>query len=127
MRAVSFKWLLIGLLVMSFAGRPWAQTLPASTQGCGEQNAVAIEHAYSAATHETGKIEASEAASPQHDSGKAKSADCIKSCAAVQVLAISATPSWTAEVWPQIHVAAVEATLHGQTPKPELSPPIVRM
>jgi hypothetical protein len=126
MRAVPLKWLLIGLMVVSFAGRPWAQTLPASTQGCGGQTA-AIEHAYSATTHETGKIKASEAASPQHDSGKAKSADCVKSCAAVQVLAISATPSWTAEVWPEIHLAAVEATLHGQTPKPELSPPIVRM
>jgi hypothetical protein len=126
MRAVLFNWLLIGLMVVSFAGRPWAQVLPATTQGCGGQTA-AIEHTYTAATHETGTIETGKTTAPQHDSGKAKSADCVKSCAAVQVLAISAVPSWAAETWPQIHSAAVEATLHGQTPKPELSPPIARV
>jgi hypothetical protein len=122
--AAPFKWLLIALMVVSFAGRPWAQSLPASTGGCGGTSAVAMEHAYSAAADETGKIAASESTAPQHDSAKAKGANCVKSCAAVQVLAMPATPSWAAEVWPQIHVAAVAVTLIGQNPKPELSPPI---
>jgi len=122
--AAPFKWLLIALMVMSFAGRPWAQSLPASTQGCGGTNAAAVEHA--AAAHVTAKIAVSETAAPKRDSGKADSADCVKSCAAVQVLAMPAAPLWSAEVWPQIHLVAVEAILHGQTPKPELSPPIGR-
>jgi hypothetical protein len=79
--AAPFKWLLIALMVMSFAGRPWAQSLPASTQGCGGTNAAAVEHA--AAAHVTAKIAVSETAAPKRDSGKADSADCVKSCAAV--------------------------------------------
>jgi hypothetical protein len=125
--AAPFKWLLIALIVVSFAGRPWAQSLPASTGGCGGTSTAAMEHAYSAVMDETGKIAASEAAAPQHDSGKTNSANCVKSCAAVQVLAMPAAPLWTAEVWPQTHVAGVEATLNGQNPKPELSPPIALM
>lgn len=112
--AAPFKWLLIALMVVSFAGRPWAQSLPG---GCGGVSASAMEHA----------VAADETAPPQHDSGKTNGANCVKSCAAVQVLAMPAAPLWTAEVWPQIHVAGVEATLTGQNPKPELSPPIVLM
>lgn len=122
--AAPFKWLLIALMVVSFAGRPWAQSLPASTGGCGGPNAAAMEHVYSAATDETGKVEASDTAPLQHDSGKTNSANCIKSCAAVQVLAMPAAPLWAAEAWPQIYVTVIAATLIGQNPKPELSPPI---
>jgi hypothetical protein len=123
--AAPFKWLLIALMVMSFAGRPWAQSLPASTEGCGGTNAAAVEHA--AAAHVMANIAVNETAAPKHDSGKANSANCVKSCAAVQVLGMPAVPLWSAKVWPQIHLVAVEATLHGQTPKPELSPPIARV
>ena len=64
-----------------------------------------------------------EAAAPQHESGKTKSADCIKSCAAVQVLGLVAM-AWLPEVWPQVHSAAIDVALNGRSPKPELSPPI---
>ncbi len=124
MRAALFKWLLIGLMVVSFAGRPWAQSLPVPTAGCGGSNAATMEHAASAAADEAGKIATSESPAPQHNSGKAKSADCVKSCTAAPVLAMSAAPSWSAEGWPQIHLAAVAAILHGQEPEPELFPPI---
>lgn len=116
--AAPFNWLLIALMVVSFAGRPWAQSLPASTGGCG--GAPAMAHAASA-QHVAGKIDIGAA---HHDSGKTNTADCAKSCAAVQVLAMPAAPSWAAEVWPQIHVAAITAVMIGQNPKPELSPPI---
>lgn len=122
--AAPFKWLLIALMVVSFAGRPGAQSLPASTGGCGGTSAAAMEHAYSAAADDTGKIAAGETTAPQHDFGKAKGANCVKSCAAVQVLAMPAAPLWTAEVWPQIHGTAVAVVLIGQNPKPELSRPI---
>ena len=124
MRATPFKWLLIALMAVSFAGRPWAQGLPTSTAGCGGLSAAVMGHAYTAAAAEAGKIVGGEMAAPQHEPAKTKSADCIKSCTAVPVLAMSAAPSWSAEVWPQIHLAAVEAILHGQTPEPELFPPI---
>jgi hypothetical protein len=126
MRAVPFKWLLIGLMLVSFAGRSWAQSLPASTEGCGGSSAVAMQSANSTATHETheaGVIVASETATPQHDTGKAKSIDCVKSCAAVQVMGLVAM-AWFPDVWPQIHSAAIEVALNGHQPKPELSPPI---
>ena len=120
--ATPFKWLLIGLLVVSFAGRPWAQALPAS--GCGGSTSAVAEHADTAATDEAGTITASETAASQHESGQTKSANCVKSCTAVPVLAISADPSWSFEVWPQIHETAVEVILHGLAPEPELFPPI---
>ena len=126
MRIAPFKWLLIGLMLVSFAGRPWAQSLPASTQGCGGSVAVAMQSTNSMATHEAheaGEIAASEMAMPQHDSGKAKSIDCVKSCAAVQVMGLVAV-TWSPEVWPQIHSATIEIALSGHPPKPELSPPI---
>jgi len=120
--AKPFKWLLIGLMVVSFAGRPWAQALP--TSGCGGSTSAAMEHAYTAAIDEAGTITASEMAAPQHEPGQTKSANCVKSCTAVPVLALSVAPSWSSEVWPQIHETAVEAILHGLTPEPELFPPI---
>jgi hypothetical protein len=123
MRAAPFKWLLIGLMAVSFAGRPWAQSLPASTQGCGGSSTVAMQAIDSAATHETGMIAADKAAMPQHDSGKTKSADCVKSCAAVQVMGLVAV-TWSPEVWPQIHSVTIEIALSGHPPKPELFPPI---
>jgi hypothetical protein len=124
LHATPFKWLLIGLMLVSFAGRPWAQSLPASSAGCGSVSAAAMEHAYSATAQETSDIAASQAALPQHESGKTKSPDCVKSCAAAPVLALTATPSWASEIWPQLHEMPVDVTLNGQTPKPELSPPI---
>jgi hypothetical protein len=123
MRATPFKWLLIGLMLVSFAARPWAQALPASTQGCGGSSAVAMQSAHLAATHEAGKIATEKTAAPQHDFAKAKNADCVKICAAVQVLGLTAM-TWFPEVWPQIHSAAIEVALNGHPPKPELSPPI---
>jgi hypothetical protein len=129
LRATPFKWLLIGLMLVSFAGRPWAQSLPASVSGCGGLGTAAaatMDHADSAAAQETGKIAAGETTSPQHDSGKTKGADCVKSCAAAPILALTATPSWASGIWPQIHGTPVEVALNGQTPKPELSPPIAR-
>jgi hypothetical protein len=123
MLAMPLKWLLIGLMVVSFVGRPWVQALPASAQGCGGSSAVAMQSAHPAVTHEAGKIAADETAAPQNDSGKTKSADCVKSCAAVQVLGL-AVMTWSPEVWPQIHSAAIEVALNGHPPKPELSPPI---
>jgi hypothetical protein len=123
MLATPLKWLLIGLMVVSFAGRPWAQALPASTQGCGGSSAAVMQSVHPAATHKAGKIAADETAAPQDESGKTKSADCVKSCAAVQVLGL-ATMTWFPEVWPQIHSAAIEVALKGHPSKPELSPPI---
>ena len=125
--AAPFKWLLIVLMVVSFAGRPWAQSLPASTGGCGGSSTTAMEHAHSAVDHDSGMTAAGKTASPKHDSGQAKSADCVKSCAALQVLAISVVPSWTAKAWPQVRVTGIEAPLHGQNPEPELFPPIARI
>jgi uncharacterized protein (DUF2342 family) len=117
MRARPFNWLLIGLMVVAFAGRSWAQP------GCGAVGTVAMDSANSTATHKAGEIAASETATQKHDSGKAKSADCVKCCAATQVLGLIAM-AWSPDVWPQIHLAAVEVALHGQMPKPELVPPI---
>jgi len=125
MRAAPFKWLLIGLMVVSFAGRPWAQALPALTQGCGGSGVMAVQSAHPAVTREAGRIPADETAVPQHDSGRTKSADCAKNCAAVQVLGLAAM-TWSPEVWPQIHSAAIAVALNGHPPKPELSPPIAR-
>jgi len=125
MRATPFKWLLIGLMVVSFAGRPWAQVLPVSTQGCGGSIVMAMQSAHPAVMQEAGKIAADEMAAPQDDSGRTKSADCVKSCAAVQVLGLAAM-TWSPEAWPQIHSAAIEVALNGHPPKPELSPPIAR-
>jgi hypothetical protein len=122
-RATPFKCLLIGLMVVSFAGRPWAQALPVSAQGCGGSSAVAMQSAHLAATHAAGKIATDKAAAPQRDSGKTKSVDCAKNCAAVQVMGLAAM-IWSLEVWPQIHSAAIEVALNGHPPKPELSPPI---
>ncbi|MBI3704996.1 MAG: hypothetical protein HY244_14400 [Rhizobiales bacterium] len=124
MRAKPFKWLLVGLMVLSFAGRPWAQSLPASSEaGCGGSRTVTMQAVDSAAAHEIGASMADEAVMPQHDSGKAKSADCAKSCAAVQVMALAAM-TWSPEVWPQSHSTTIEVALIGHPPKPELSPPI---
>ncbi len=123
MLATLLKWLLISLILVSFAGRPGAQALPMATQGCGGSSAVAMQSAHLVAAHEAGKIAADEAAAPQHNSGKTKSADCVKSCAAVQVLGF-VVMTWAPEVWPQIHSAAIEVALNGHPPKPELSPPI---
>ena len=124
MRARPFKWLLIGLMVVAFAGRSWAQPVAvASMLGCGAVGTVAMDSANSTATHKAGEIAASETATQKHDSGKAKSADCVKCCAATQVLGLIAM-AWSPDVWPQIHLAAVEVALHGQMPKPELVPPI---
>ena len=123
MRATPFKWLLIGLMVVSFAGRPWAQALPVLAQGCEGSSAVAMQSTHLAATHAAGKIATDETPAPQPDSGKTKSADCAKNCAAVQVMGLAAM-IWSLDVWPQIHSAAIEVALNGHPPKPELSPPI---
>jgi hypothetical protein len=127
LHATPFKWLLIGLLLVSFAGRPWAQSLPASSARCGSLSSAAMEHVYSAAAHDTGDSVAAKKAMPHHESDKAKSPDCVKSCAAAPVLALTATPSWASEIWPHIHEMPVDLTLNGQSPKPELSPPIARV
>jgi hypothetical protein len=124
MLAAPFKWLLIGLIVVSFVGRPWAQALPLWPQGCSGSSVVAMQYTRFAMTHAVGKIAANEMAAPQHDSGDTKSADCVKSCAAVQVLGLAAM-TWSPEVWPQIHSAAIAVVLSGHPPKPELTPPIV--
>lgn len=121
-----FKWLLVSLMLVSFAGRPWALSLPASSAECGILNPSAMELAYSAAAKDTGGIVTGKMAMPQHESGKTKSPDCVKSCAAVPVMALTATQTWASEVWPQIHEIPVDIALNGQTPKPELSPPIGR-
>ena len=123
MRATPFKWLLIGLMVVSFAGRPWAQASSASTEGCGGLTAVAMESANPAAMHKAGKIAASETATQKHDSGKPIIADCVKSCAAAPLLGISIM-SWSPDVWPQVHSTAIEVALNGHPPGPELFPPI---
>ena len=123
MLATPLKWLLIGLMVVSFAGRPWA--LPVSAQDCGGSSAMATQSAHPAVMHQAGNITTDEIAAPQHDSGRTKSADCVKSCAAVQVLGLAAV-TWSPEVWPQIHSAATAVALNGHPPKPELSPPIAR-
>ncbi len=124
MCAALFKWLLIGIMALSFAGRPLAQSIAVGAMhGCGTFSAVGTETAISTTTHELGKIAASDTATPKYDSGKTKSADCVKSCAAVQILALAAM-AWSLDVWPQIHSAAIEVALNGHSPKPELSPPI---
>lgn len=123
MRARTFKWLLIGLMVVSFAGRPWAQTSPASTQGCGGTSIAAAHDAGELASSD--RIAASETAA-QHDSGKTKSAECAKTCAALQVMALAAM-TWSPGVWPQSHDAAIEVALIGHPPKPELFPPIAML
>lgn len=123
-RAALFKWLLIGLMVVSFAGRPWTESIAAGAMhGCGTFSAAGTETANSTMTYELGKIAAGDAATPKYDSGKTKSADCVKSCAAVQILGLAAV-AWSLDVWPQIHSATIEIALNGHPPKPELSPPI---
>jgi hypothetical protein len=124
MRAASFKWLLIGLIVVSFAGRPWAQALAVfSTQGCGGVTAVAMQSAHSTAIHAAGKIAPHETATAKNDAGKPMVADCVKICAAAPMLNAS-TLAWSADVWPQSHAEAIETALRGHPPKPELAPPI---
>ncbi len=123
MRATPFKWLLIALMVVSFAGRPWAQTSPESTEGCGGLNAVAMESANSAAANGVGKIASSETATPTPDSAKPMVGDCVKTCAAAPILGISAM-AWAPDAWPQTHSAAIEVALKGHPPEPELFPPI---
>ena len=122
MRARPFKWLLIGLMVVAFAGRPWVQAWAQPVAG------QAIQDCGSSAANATAMLAADDIAAgdstvAHHDSGKAKSADCAKTCAAVQVLGLVAM-TWSPEVWPQIHSAAAEPALTGHPPKPELSPPI---
>jgi hypothetical protein len=123
MRAKSFKWLLVGLMLVSLAGRPWAQALPASSEGCGGSRIMTMQSVDSAATQETGIIAANDASMPQHDSGKTKSADCVKSCGLVQVMGL-VTMALLPEAWPQQQSTAIEIALSGHPPKPELSPPI---
>lgn len=125
MRVTAFKWLLIGLMVVSFAGRPWTQAWAVSTQGCGASSAGAEQSVHPAVTHEAGTIAAGEPAAAHSDSGKTESADCVKSCAALQVLGLAAM-TWLPEAWPQSRSVTIEVALYGHPPKPELSPPIAR-
>lgn len=124
MRTVLFKWLLIALMVLSFAGRPWAQAFSTANEGCGGSRTMTMQTLDSAAAHEMGTSATDEASMPQHDSGKTKSADCVKSCTAVPVMGLAAM-TWSPEVWPQSHSTTIEVALIGHPPKPELSPPIV--
>ena len=77
-------------MAKSFAGRPLAQSIAVgAAHGCGAFSAVGTETAISTTTHELGKIAASDTATPKYDL-KTKSADCVKSCAVVQILALAA-------------------------------------
>jgi len=125
MRATLFKWLLIGLMVVSFAGRPWAQALATSMQGCGGSSAMVVQSVHPAVTHEAGKMAAGQTTAAQNDSGKTAGVDCVKSCAALQVLGLAAM-TWSPEAWPHGRSVTIEVALHGHPPKPELSPPIAR-
>jgi hypothetical protein len=126
MRA-TFKWLLIGLMVVSFAGRPWAQALAVSPgHGCGGAHVVAVDAGTSMATHDVGKAAPGETATVAYDSAKSMLAGCVKSCAATPIMG-HAPVAWYAEVWPQVHSAAIDVALRGHPPKPELSPPIARV
>jgi len=106
-------------MVVAFAGRPWVQAWAQPVAGQAIQDCGSTAAAMQAADD----IAAGDSTMAHHDSGKAKTADCAKTCAAVQVLGLVAM-TWSPEVWPQIHSAAAEPALTGHPPKPELSPPI---
>jgi hypothetical protein len=115
------KWLLIGLMVVSFAGRPWAQAFAsAPSHGCGGAAAAMTHAADVAAAHQ--QLESLTTATGD-DSAKAMGAGCIKSCAAAPML-IQLPVVWSPDIWPQAHSAAVIDTLRGHPLKPELAPPI---
>ncbi len=121
MLATPLKWLLIGLMVVSFVGRPWAQAFAsAPSHSCGGAAAVATHAAAVAAAHQQLDALASAAVD---DSAKAIAAGCIKSCAAAPMM-IQLAVAWSPDIWPQVHSAAVADTLRGHPPKPELAPPI---
>jgi hypothetical protein len=126
MRATPLKWLLIGLMVVSFVGRPWAQALAAfPSPACGGANIVALAAANSAAIHAVGKVAADKTAAAKNDSDQRMSADCVKNCAAAPILGQSAMV-WSSDIRPQSHPAAIGIVLRGHPPRPELSPPIAR-
>jgi hypothetical protein len=121
MLSMPLKWLLIGLMVVSFVGRPWAQALATSpAHGCGSAAAVAMQSGQVAGAQEQpGEI----AAVAIDDPAKAMTAACVKTCAAAPIF-IQLSVIWSPEIWPQIHTAAVSETLRGHPLKPELAPPI---
>ena len=71
MRAAPLKWLLIGFMVVSFMGRPWAQAVASvPNEDCGGMNAVAMQFSNSAAGHKIGKIAMEENATPKNECGQ---------------------------------------------------------
>jgi hypothetical protein len=124
MRATPFKWLLIGLFVVSFVSRPWAEALAASnSQGCGSESIAAMEFANSTAMRAIGKIAIGNTTTAKNSSGKAMLTDCVKSCAAMPMLGQAALV-WSPDIWPKSQSAGIQLALSGCPPKPEIPPPI---